>query len=454
MHSYDVHSEMKYFDWIKLKSNYSGFSLLEVLFVLAILAVTVVALFDLFNMSLKMTWENKARAGAIQLANAKIEIARNLPYNDVGTVGGVVEGTMLQDETVTKNGIDYDVYTNVVYIDDEFDGTYQSDPADTLTNDYKRVLVRVSWESNFSGSPVDFYTDIAPRGVETTLGGGTLALTVFDAGGLPVDQASIHIYNDSVVPTVDTNTFSNTQGQLIMPGIKAGNGYEITVTKTGYSTDKTYDTTAQLPTPDPPHLTINEGSTTNASFQIDQLSAMPIHVQDVNGLSLGDIEVNIHGTKTIGWDSEGDKVYKYDELKTTDVNGNITMNNMEWDTYELIVASSTGYNISETSPAQPIILAPNDAISVVLTLEPQAEHSLIVVVKDVDDQPVEGALVHTTNVLGFDSATTTKSAGQAFFTPMAEATTTVEVTKPGYQDYLNEFILYGYTMEPVILVVP
>ena len=169
---------------------------------------------------------------------------------------------------------------------------------------------------------------------------------------------------------------------------------------------------------------------------------------------MGNIEVNIHGAKIIGWDGEGDEVYKYDEIKTSDASGNIVMNNIEWDNYVLIVASSTGYNISETSPAQPVALSPNDAISVVLTLEPQAEHSLIVVVKDVNDQPIEGALVHTTNVLGFDNATTTKSAGQAFFTPLAEATTTVEVTKTGYQNYSNEFILYGYTTEPVILVVP
>jgi len=78
----------------------------------------------------------------------------------------------------------------------------------------------------------------------------------------------------------------------------------------------------------------------------------------------------------------------------------------------------------------------------------------LTIVKDVNDQPVSGASVHVTNVLGYDNTLTTSSAGQAFFTPLSEATTTISVSKSGYSDYNNQIIVNGYTYEPVIMTVP
>lgn len=430
-----------------------GFSLLEVIFTIAILAVAIFTLYSLFNLSLKMVWETKARVGATQLANQKLEIIRNLPYTSIGTVGGVVPGAIAEEESVELNSIAYDVYTNVVYVDDPFDGTWNSDPVDIVPSDYKRVLVRVSWNSNFSSSPVDFFTDVASRNGEEAIGGGTLAITVFDASGLPVGNANVHIYNNQISPIIDTNTFTNAQGQIVLPGIKAASdSYQITVTKSGYTTDKTYNTTTDLPSPDKPHLSIIEGRSTSESFTIDLVSNMNIHVQDVNGLALEGVTVSLRGEKTIGRDSGGDLVYKYNESKTTNFAGNIVLPNMEWDTYNMTVSEASGYDIAEVDPPQPIVLPVNSSQDVVITLDPAAEHSLLTVVKDIEGLPIAGASVHVTNSFGYDNTLETGLAGQAFFTPLNNATTTVEVTHGSYQYYLNEFILSGYTVEPVILV--
>ena len=83
----------------KVKKNNQGFSLVEVLVVIFILATVAVSIYSLFNLTLKMLWENKARIGATQLANKKIEIVRNLPYNDIGTIGGVVAGTIPENRS-------------------------------------------------------------------------------------------------------------------------------------------------------------------------------------------------------------------------------------------------------------------------------------------------------------------------------------------------------------------
>ena len=430
-----------------------GFSLLEVIFTIAILAAAVFSLYGLFNISLKMVWETKARVGATQLANEKLEIARNLSYSAVGTVGGVVGGFIPENETMELNGIEYNVYTNVVYIDDPFDGTWNSDPVDPLTNDYKRLLVRVSWDSALSSLPVDFYTDIAAKNGEEIIGGGTLAIVVFDAGGLPVDLAEVHIYNNQVSPAVDMHTFTNAQGQLVLPGTKAAeDSYQITVTKAGYSTDKTYDANETLPSPSKPHLTIWEGRSTTDSYLIDKLSTLSVHVQDINGVSLGDLTIHVRGDKKIGTDGEGNFIYKFDQDKTTNIDGNIVLFNIEWGTYTITIAETSGYNISETNPAQPIFLGPNITEMITVILEPLAEHSLLTMVKTAEASPIAGATAHVTNTVGYDATLITGSAGQTFFTPLAFATTTVTVTCDGYLDYENEFIVNGYTTEPVVLV--
>lgn len=436
-----------------MKKEQPGFTLLEAILAIAILAVVIFALYSLFNLSLKMVWETKARVGATQLANKKIELVRNLPYGEVGTVGGVVAGSILENETVLLNEIEYNVYVNVTYVDDPFDGTYNSSPVDPLTNDYKRVLVRVSWESMFSSSPVDFYTDIAPKNGEEDLGGGTLAITVFGADGQPVEGADIYIVNNTVSPNINMHTYTNAQGQLVLPGTpEAENSYQITVTKGGYSSDRTYSASGELVTPDNPHLSVWEGRSTQRSFSVDRLAGLTLLVQDTNGLPLEGVAVNIRGLKTIGNNSEGEDVYKYDEEIVSNGAGNIILENMEWDTYSFTVSAVSGYDVAETNPVQPVYLAPGTNQTVVLTLKPSAEHSLLTVIRDVDNNTIEGASVHVTNALGYDKTLVTGVAGQAFFTPLANATTTIEVVGTGYQNYSDELIINGYTTDPIILI--
>ena len=153
-------------------------------------------------------------------------------------------------------------------------------------------------------------------------------------------------------------------------------------------------------------------------------------------------------------DGAGDPVYIYDQDEESNATGYIYLAGLEWDTYNITVDPVTNWGINETDPPQPIILMPQDDLTVTLTLEPMAVDSLITVIVDIDDAPVAGASVTVTNVLGYDEEILTGSAGQAFFTPLANVTTTVEVIKAGFEDYLNEFIVNGYTTEPVIMVVP
>jgi len=133
------------------------------------------------------------------LANQKLELAHNLSYNQVGTVGGIPAGSIPETEAITLNKITYTVKTTVFYIDDPFDGSF---PNDSLAWDYKRVKVKVSWSGALSGE-LFLQTDIAPKGIETTGSGGVISVLVFDADGEAVPQADINVRNDQVNPPIN-----------------------------------------------------------------------------------------------------------------------------------------------------------------------------------------------------------------------------------------------------------
>lgn len=434
----------------------NGFTLVEVLLGIVILALISLTLYALMNFTLKVIWESKAKITATALANQKIEMARNLSYQDVGTIGGIPAGIIPATETITRNNIEYTVTTDVLYVDDPFDGTLGGEPNDTLNTDYKRVRVAVSWDYRLQHKPIVLITDIAPPGLESAVGGGTLKILVYDALGLPVPQATVTITNSQVNPTINIQTQTDNQGYLILPGSPVSTeGYQVMVTKSGYSTAETHEATAELPSPEKPHASVFEGQTTSISFAIDQLSNLNLKLQNENEIGLSGVSLNIRGEKTLGFDAEGDPVYKYNQNKISSTLGQIILNEIEWDTYHFTLPETSVYNISNTTPPQPLNLLPNTTIDVTLTLVPKAEHSVLVLVKDVNSTPLTGAQVHLYNYsLGLDQTLTTDEAGQTYFTPWQEATSSLEVIKEGFENYTDELEVSSYYIENVVLTQP
>jgi hypothetical protein len=255
-----------------------GTTLVEVVIAVGILAILSLALYSAFNFFFQVLAQKKYRVNALAIANEKMEIIRNLTFNDIGTVSGIPSGSIPQTETVNRNNVNFTVQTQIAYIDDPFDGTLDGSPNDLLPTDYKRIRIAVSWPSRFTVRPVTLISDIAPRGIESTVNGGTLAITVFNANGQPVEGASVNIVNNSTNPTINITTQTNSQGKTTFPGAPASNdSYAITVTKAGYSTDQTYPRTTQMPNPLKPHATVLNQDLTEVSFAIDLLSTLNIY---------------------------------------------------------------------------------------------------------------------------------------------------------------------------------
>lgn len=255
---------MKY---LKLERE-KGFTFVETLVGIAMFVTILSGIYGGFVFALRMTNANKAAATALTIANHRIEMIRNLPYSDVGVLGGIPVGTLSASEVISRNDVNFTVDISVVYIDDIFDDVA---PTDTLNTDYKRARVKVSWDG-FWGSEVVLITDVAPNGVETTNGGGTLSVQVFDSEGAPLPNANVHIENVNVIPNISADYVTNENGRTFIPGAPTSTeSYQITASKTNYSTDRTYGA-AEVANPLKSHSTVVEGGLTEASFAIDETS--------------------------------------------------------------------------------------------------------------------------------------------------------------------------------------
>lgn len=252
-----------------------GFSFVELLVTAAIISLVFGGLLTALQSSINLISNSKASAGAIAIANERMEYIRSLPYDSVGTVAGIPSGSIPQNATSTLNGITYVERILIQYVDAPEDGTGVGDTNGILA-DYKLAKVEVSWGTKTGSSSVVLLSNIVPPGIESVTGGGTLTVNVFDAAVQPVSGASVHVYNDTTTSTIDTTVFTNTDGIAMFAGAPAAANYQITVTDTGYSTDQTYSATTSNPNPNPPHVAVIESAVSTMNFQIDELSDLTI----------------------------------------------------------------------------------------------------------------------------------------------------------------------------------
>lgn len=250
-------------------------SLVDVIVGTALVLIVFLALLGLLRASLMVSSSAKAKAGATAVATTQMEYIRSLPYEAVGTVGGIPAGEIAQYATTTLNGIPYGVRTLIQYVDDPRDGSGGAD-SNTITTDYKRVRVATTYTFRGEEREVALVSNVAPPSIETTTGGGTLRIQTVDAQGAPVAGASVRIENPSLSPAVDFTTFADIAGAVQLPGAPTSTDYRVTVTKDGYSTAETYARDETNVNPTPGYFTVSKDQTTTGTFAIDVLATLLI----------------------------------------------------------------------------------------------------------------------------------------------------------------------------------
>lgn len=303
--------------------NNKGFGLIEILVSVLIISSLTVAVFSLIIQSIRVTASNKHTLAANTLVNQRMEYIRSLPYDDVGTISGVVPGLVSDSENINFNSGAFILNTYINYVDDPFDGLDLGAPNDSIPNDYKIVRVVAVWDGLYGNDSVTAYTNIAPRGIETALEGGTLSISVHDASGHPVENALVDIINNNVVPTININNdLTNSSGLLSYFGAPESiESYEILVTKPGYSIDATYPRTATNTNPSKPHSTVLEYLRTDISFAIDLLSDLDISVITANLPSNFDVSNDSSGenqmNSRLAIDSSGNIYIVWEDYRQT-----------------------------------------------------------------------------------------------------------------------------------------
>jgi hypothetical protein len=250
-------------------------------------------------------------------------------------------------------------------------------------------------------------------------------------------------------------------GRYILPGALTCNAcYQITVTKSGYSDERTYSN-AEVANPSKPHLTILQGQLTEVSFAIDELSTLNIATnsdRESGFTPLSSLTFQMRGSKTIGTDTNGLPVYKFDQALTTNASGTLTMDNLEWDNYQIFMQPNDPWDISGTNPLLPLLIDPNTTTDFTFALDTHTANSLLTTF--VDPSGVQIASVSATLSDGGSYSETILSGesinpdfGQAFFGNLSEQNYNLIATISGYLD-LNVSIPVSERAQEKIILTP
>lgn len=383
----------------------AGSSLIDVVIAIAIIALLFSAIYAVYFSLIDSITSIESRTAASQALAATLEVIRGLPYDQVGTVGGIPAGVIPQNQTSTIGNFLFNIKTTIRNIDDPFDGSIGGTPNDTAPADYKQVTMEVSCLTCTKFAPFQFTTTVAPKNLENTAITGSLFVNVFDAAGVGVGGATVHVVNASVTPAIDLTDTTNASGSLQLVGVATSTQkYQITVSKNGYSSEKTYTLgDAGNPNPVKPHATIASQSVTSISFAIDRVSTLALSATDNLCVPIANQSIALAGAKIIGTSPD---VLKFSTTTATDASGVATMQNLEWDTYAIAVSSST-YDLSGMSLPTPLTINPSTTNSLGITLQVPARPTVQVFATDTDTgAPVAGATV-TLSKSGFSQTSVT-----------------------------------------------
>lgn len=435
-----------------------GFTLVETLVGSAVLFIFFAAIAIILQLALRSLAESKVRTVAATLASSRLELARNVPFAQVGTIGGIPAGSLDSNETLTLNNQNFSIVTTVVYIDDPFDGLA---PTDVLPIDYKRVKVAVTWDGPFAPTtPVIASTDIAPKGLEDASGTGTLSLSVVDAQGSALTNASVSIEAPTLIPPIDLETLTDAQGKVMLPGApQCIECYSIRVTKSGYSTDRTY-TSSEVTNPAKPPATVLEAQVTHLSFAIDRLSTLTLRAvrnQAANYAPFQGVQMKVTGSKEIGRTATDDPVYKYEANHATGFGGVVIVPNLEWDAYTIELPAGSSVDMAASWPFSPLLLSPATTADFTMVVQAATPNTLLVRATLGNGTPIASASVQLTTIA--TGALATASTGiapnpdiaQAFFPSLSSTQHLIKILANGYDEATASVSIVGDKIETFIL---
>lgn len=378
---------------MNLGSQKNGFTLVEVLVGAAVFLIIALAAYNAYIGLFNMINLSQYKVMAVALADEQFEIARNMPYSDVGIVNGIPNGKIPGTQTLVRGGVTFTVDATVRNVDLPFDGTIGGTPNDTSPADNKLVEITVSCNGCRNMTPFTVTGQVAPKNLETLSTNGALFIRVFDANGQPVQGADVHVVNVATTSTIVIDDVTDGTGMLQLIDVPPGNdAYRITVSKTGYSTERTYAIgTVGNPDPAKKDATVLVQNVTQVSFAIDRLGSLAVTSVTPLCVAVPNFDFTLLGSKLLN--ASGASVPKYSQALVTNGAGTLSLPSMEWDTYT-VTPTDASYDLAGLNPLNPVTINPAAAQQLQLVVVPADARSLVVTVRDSATLlPVSGATV-------------------------------------------------------------
>lgn len=388
--------------------NRNGFTLIETLIAITIFAIVATAVYSAYINVLDITIASQINSTGLTVIGNEMEVIRNIKYKDIGILNGAPIGIIPAQKNIDFSGYHFILNTTVRNIDDPFDGVLGGTPNDIAPADYKLVELELICTNCPRFIPLRTTTTVGPANLEGSSKNGNLFVNVIDASGQPISGVSVAVTNNLVNPAININDVTNNAGQLQLVDIATSSlGYQIIITKAGYSTERTYKPgDAQNPNPVKPHATVVSHQVTAITFGIDRLSTQTLATKDKFCQAVPNIDFTQQGSKLIG---SGPDVYKYSVSDTSGAGGS-KATEMEWDSYT-IQNTDPAYDLAGTSAVSPFTVNPNSDYTISWMMEPKTASSLMVTAQTSAGAVINDAVV-TLSKAGFSQIRTT---GHSYF---------------------------------------
>lgn len=189
----------------------------------------------------------------------------------------------------------------------------------------------------------------------------------------------------------------------------------------------------------------NSGLLTPTLFdwQISWKTTLPVPIPNVS--------FSFKGEKIVGKDSEENLIYKISKNLQTNSEGELQIQNLEWDFYHFsdLKKNLQNLNLAKSEPGQPIYLAPATNLEVLLYLESQ--NSLLVTVLDSEtSKPIFSSTV-ILEKSGFSQSQYTNQNGQTIFIPLQSQNYNLTVEAGGYASQSGAIFVSGETAKIIKL---
>lgn len=434
----------------------SGFTLIEMLVFLFIFTVIALAFYSTWLASTKYILFVKNRFVAISLANEKMEVVRNLPYEKIAHTGGSPPGNLHQDEYIIRAGREFHAHTDIIYVDDPLDGTLDGTPDDVDFVDYKNVRIEIFWDTE--AYSVVLASRFVPAGIESSAANlGVLVINVFsDQSNSAVSGSTAHITNASTGYNESRGT--DIFGQVMLVGLpESTQKYKVTLAKSGYESVETlpaYPITSYNPTDT--HASVIKGAINTIDIIQNKTANFGVKTIDYLNQSAANINFYLKGGRKMGTTEPielGDPaypVYQIDSHTQTGASGEKDFGAVSPGQYEFTF-EEPGYTVVGINAVPTFSLASEQTFALTVKVSPNNATALLFKIKNAAD-PIAGTSVHLTNAGGYDTTLTSDENGMAFFPnvadpPFVAGPYNFSITAAGYADASDSVTVSAGSLE-------